>query len=116
MVKETGQSEETKMYYRFHPYFGWLPPGGPYAGPTYPVLGGWPPPNFYYGGMGQYPPFMPGGFGPEMAFPPWGGMSPFEPSNAFEEELGFLRNRAEMLREELNQIDNRIRELEEANR
>ncbi|MDY6855298.1 MAG: DUF5320 domain-containing protein [Thermodesulfobacteriota bacterium] len=103
------------MYYRFHPYFDWLPPGGPYAWPTYPVFGGWPPPNFYYSGMGQYSPFMSGGFGPEMAFPPWARMSPFGSSNTFEEEVGFLINRAEMLREELNQIDNRISELEEAN-
>ena len=40
------------------------------------------------------------------------GAYPYSPQMTREQELNFLRNQAEAIKEELDQIDNRIKELE----
>jgi hypothetical protein len=126
------------MYYGYYPYSGWPSPWGPPMGMGYPMTGGW---GYPYGGMGQmpyYPP--PGGYGaPEMSPfgqpnypPPWGfgdpgmspygppmtggfgtpGMPPYGPPMAPEQEIAFLRDQAQMLKDQIDQIDARIKELE----
>jgi hypothetical protein len=57
------------------------------------------------GQMPYYPP--PGGFGD-----PW--MSPYGPTMPPEQEITFLRDQAQMLKEQMDQIDARIKELEKA--
>jgi len=103
------------MYYGYYPYRGWPSPWGPPMGMD------------PYGGMPQmpyYPP--PGGYGaPGMSSPPYGqpnypppggygapGMSPFAPPMAPEQEINFLRDQAQMLKQQMDQIDARIKELE----
>ena len=77
--------------------------------------------------MPQIPPYPPpGGYGgPEMPqmppYPPPGGyggpgMSPFGPPMGPEQEIAFLRDQAHMLKEQMDQIDARIKELEKANK
>ena len=93
------------MYFGYNPYGGWFSPWGPPAGMGYPMSGPW---GYPYGGMGQmpyYPP--PGGFGE-----PW--MTPFGPPMTPEQEIAFLRDQAQMLKEQMDQIDARIKELEKA--
>jgi hypothetical protein len=91
-------------------------------GMGYPMAGGWMNP---YGGMPQMPYYpQPGGYGtPEMPqmpyYPPPGGfggpgMSPFGPPMAPEQEIAFLREQAQMLKQQMDQIDARIKELEKA--
>jgi len=72
--------------------------------------------------MPYYPP--PGAYeGPEMAQtpyypPPAGyaapGMSPFGPPMTPDQEIAYLRDQAQMLKEQMDQIDGRIKELEKA--
>jgi len=112
------------MYYGYYPYAGWPSPWGPPMGMGYPMTGAF---NYPYGGMSQmpyYPP--PGGYGtPEMSpfgqpnYPPPGGlgppgMSPFGPSMPPDQEIGFLRDQAQMLKQQMDQIDARIKEIEKA--
>ena len=126
------------MYYGYYPYGGWPSPWGPPVGMGYPMEGPW---AYPYGGMPQmpyYPP--PGGYGtPEMSpygqpnypppggfgtqgmsqmpyYPPPGGygapgMSPYGPPMAPEQEINFLRDQAQMLKQQMDQIDARIKEL-----
>ena len=102
------------MYFGYNPYGGWFPPWRPPMGMGYP-----------YGGMGQMPYYPPPGAygGPEMSQtpyypPPAGfgapGMSPFGPPMAPDQEIAFLRDQAQMLKEQMDQIDARINELEKA--
>jgi hypothetical protein len=129
------------MYYGYYPYTGWFSPWGSPPGMGYPMTGGWGYPYGgmgqmpYYpspGGLGtpgmspfgqpNYPP--PGGYGtPEMSpfgppnYPPPGGfgapgMSPFGPPMAPEQEINYLRDQAQMLKQQMDQIDARIKELE----
>jgi hypothetical protein len=85
----------------------------------YPMMGGWGSP---YGGMWQMPYYPPwGGFG-SPGMPPYSppmsggfgfpGMSPYGPPVAPEQEIEFLRGQAQMLKDQLDQIDARIKELE----
>jgi len=110
------------MYYGYYPYVDWPSPWGPPMGMGYPVAGGF---SYPYRGMPQmpyYPP--PGRFGTQGMsqmphFPPPGGfgapgMSPFGPPMAPEQEIAFLRDQAQMLKEQMDQIDARIKELEKA--
>ena len=131
------------MYYGYYPYADWPSSWGPPMGMGYPMTGGfnypyggmsqmpyYPPPGGYgtpgmspYG-QPNYPP--PGGYGtPGMSpygqpnYPPPGGfgtpgMSPFGPSMPPDQEIGFLRDQAQMLKEQMDQIDGRIKELEKA--
>lgn len=107
------------MYYGYYPYGGWFSPWGSPIEMGYPMMGGWGSP---YGGMWQvpnYPPWvgfgspgtspyvppMPGGFGTP-------GMPPYGPPMAPEQEIAFLRDQAQMLKDQIDQIDARIKELE----
>ena len=73
--------------------------------PSYPSYGSpWATP--YYGEM-AYPGAMPYGYaGAPM------GPYPYTPQMTREQELDFLRDQAEAMKEELDQIDARIKELE----
>ena len=63
-----------------------------------------------YGGT-AYPGAMPYGYaGAAMGAVP--GADPYAPQMSREQELDFLRNQAEAIKGELEQIDARIRELE----
>jgi hypothetical protein len=64
----------------------------------------------YYGGM-AYQGAMPYGYAgaPMEAVP---GASPYAPQMTREQELDFLKSQAEAIKEELEQIDARIKELE----
>jgi hypothetical protein len=91
------------MYYGYYPYGGWPSPWGSPMGMGSPMMGGWGSP---YGGMGPMP-----------YNPPWGGfgtpgMSPYGPPMAPEQEIDFLRSQAQMLKDQLDQIDARVKELE----
>ncbi len=44
------------------------------------------------------------------------GMPPFTPPLSPDQELAFLKHQAEMLRQYLDQIDARVREMEESDR
>ena len=72
-------------------------------GMGYPMAGGW---GYPYGEMWQMPYFAPlGGFGVP-------GMSPFGPGMRPEQEITFLRDQAQILKQQIDQIDARIKELE----
>ena len=110
------------MYYGYYPYADWASPWGPPMGMGHPMMGGW---GYPYGGMSQmpyYPP--PGGFGaPGMSQMPYypepgglgsPGMSPFGAPMAPDQEINYLRDQAQMLKQQMDQIDARIKELEKA--
>jgi hypothetical protein len=78
--------------------------------PAYSPYGGhWAMP--YYGGM-AYPGAMPYGYGgaPMGTVP---GADPYAPQMTREQELDFLRSQAEAIKGQLEQIDVRIKELEQ---
>ena len=123
------------MYYGYYPYGEGPYPWGYPMGMGYPGMGSW---GYPYAGMGQMPYYTPwGGFGsPGMppygppsasgfgapGVPPYGppagsgfgapGMPPYAPPMAPEQEIEFLRDQAHMLKDQLDQIDARIKELE----
>ena len=79
------------------------------AQPDYPPYGGpWATP--YYGEI-TYPGAMPYGYGraPMGAVP---GADPYASHMTREEELDFLRSQSEAIKEQLEQVDARIKELE----
>jgi len=90
------------------PYTGGMPYGGAPVG-TDPYAGGIP-----YGGA-------PMGANPYASGMPYGGYSgapypgadPYAPQMTREQELDFLRSQAEMMKEQLEQISGRIKELEQ---
>lgn len=94
------------------PYIGWgrggLPRGWyrwggmapPYWQPVPTVQMPYPP----YGGVWGTPPFYAG------APAPWA--MPYAPSMTREEELDFLRDQAQAIKDQLDQIETRMRELE----
>lgn len=110
------------MYYGYYPYGRWPNPWGlpmpmgyfmeaPWAYPygSIPRMPFYPSPG-WYGTPGvspyeqpEYPP--PGGFGAP-------GMSPYGPPMAPEQEINFLRDQAQMLKQQMDRIDARIKELE----
>jgi hypothetical protein len=55
--------------------------------------------------MPPYGPPITGGFGTP-------GMPPYGPTMAPEQEIAFLRDQAQMLKDQIDQIDARIKELE----
>jgi hypothetical protein len=130
------------MYYGYYPYERWPSPWGPPMGMGYPMMGGWGSPYgamgpmpynppwgaFGTSGMPPYGPSMTGGFG-TPGMPPYGqpnypppggfgtpGMPPYGPPMAPEQEIEFLRSQAQMLKDQLDQIDARIQELEKQSR
>lgn len=120
------------MRFGFSP--GWLgrSPTGLGPGANYLTTGQWPTPQAqaYWGAMqaGQapYPAFgevgaMPYGYGQPTggATPGYGqpmgatpGMTPFGPQMSREQELEFLKNQAGTLKDQIDQINSRIKELE----
>ena len=56
----------------------------------------------------------PGAYGSPATMPPYGGTTayPYAPQMTREQELDFLRNQAEAIKGQLEQIDARIKELE----
>jgi hypothetical protein len=123
------------MYYGNYPYGGWPSPWGYPMGMGYPMMGNWGYPQPGMGQMPYYPPWggfgypgmspdgspMPGGYG-TAGMPPYGqpmpggygpaGMPPYGPAMAPDQEIEFLRGQAHMLKDQLDQIDARIKELE----
>jgi len=123
------------MYYGNYPYGGWPSPWGYPMGMGYPMMGNWGYPQAGMGQMPYYPPWggvgypgmspdgspMAGGYG-TPGMPPYGqpmaggygspGMSPYGPAMAPEQEIEFLRGQAHMLKDQLDQIDARIKGLE----
>ena len=85
--------------------------GSPYMGYPYGRPYGWGRGMGRGFGMGRG---MGRRFGGQMPFPPGAWMSPFGHPMTLEEEAQSLKDHAQMLKEELNQIDNRISELERA--
>jgi hypothetical protein len=79
-------------------------PGG-YGAPGMPPYGPAMPGGFGSPGRSPYGPSMPGGFGTP-------GMQPYGPPVSPEQEVEFLRDQAHMLKDQLDQIDARIKELE----
>jgi hypothetical protein len=73
--------------------------------PAYPSYGG-PSAMPYYGGM-AYPGAMPYGYAGAPV-----GADPYAPQMTREQELDFLRNQAEAIKGQLEQIDARTKELE----
>jgi hypothetical protein len=78
--------------------------------PAYPFYGSPPWAMPYYGGM-AYPGAMPYGYAgtPVEAVPK---ANPYAPQMTREQELDFLRSKAEAIKEQLEQIDTKIKELE----
>lgn len=77
---------------------------GPYPGyPGVAPFGGWQAGYPFYGGVPTQP--MPGA-------PAAPGAAPFAPQMSQEQELDFLRSQAEAIKEELEQIESRMRDLE----
>jgi hypothetical protein len=121
--------KETDMYYGYYPYGEWASPWGYPTVMGYPGMENW---GYPYPGMWQMPYYTPwGGFGfPGMSpagspmpggygtpgMPPGGfgspGMAPYGPPMAPEQEIEFLRDQAHMLKDQLDRIDARIKELE----
>jgi hypothetical protein len=109
-----------------YPYAGmgqmpYSPPWGGFGFPDAQPYGPPMPGAFGTPGMPPYGPPMPGGYGtPWMQ--PYGqpmaggfgspGMPPYGPPMAPEQEIEFLRDQAHMLKDQLDQIDARIKELE----
>lgn len=110
------------MRFGFSP--GWLgrSPTGLGPGASYLMTGQWPTPQAqaYWqamqAGQAPYPMYaggaIPYGFGPAPGIMPGGapyggGMSP-------EQELGFLRNQADALKTQIEQINSRIKDLEKS--
>ena len=81
------------------------------GGMSYPMAGRWPGYGAPYGEV-AYPGAMPYGSyaGPPMGVAP--GVDPYAPQMTREQELDFLRNQAEAVKEQLDQLDARIKELE----
>jgi hypothetical protein len=109
------------MYYGYYPYGGWPSPWGPPRGMGYPMEGPW---AYPYGGMPQMPSYPQSGWYGTPGMPPYGqpdyppggfgapGMAPFGPPMAPEQEISFLRDQVQMLKQHMDQIDARIKELE----
>jgi len=112
------------MRFGFSP--GWVGRSATGLGPaaSYLMTGQWPTPQAqaYWQNMqgGQVPYPMYGGYGGAGAVPygspqPAGAMPgavPFAPGVSPEQELDFLKNQAEVLKNQIDQINSRIKELE----
>jgi len=111
------------MYYGYYPYRGWPSPWGPPMGMGYPMEGPWPYPYWKYATDALLPTIRmvwnPQEWHPmgnpiihhleDLGAP---GMAPFGPPMAPEQEISFLRDQAQMLKQQMDQIDARIKELE----
>jgi len=85
------------------------------ASPPWPYVGigrgGLPRCGYFWEGAGapQPQPYQPSFYGQEPAAP---GYMPFAPQMTREDELDYLKNQAEAVKEQLDQIESRMRELE----
>lgn len=84
------------------------------SSPPWPYVGrgrgGLPRCGYFTGGPGVAPrPYQPPYYGQQPEAP---GYAPFTPQMTSEEELDYLKNQAEAIKEQLNQIDSRMRDLE----
>ena len=111
------------MRFGFSP--GWLGRSPTGLGPTasYLMTGQWPTPQAqsYWqamqAGQAPYPAYggtgaMPYGFPPAPGTTP--GVAPFAPGVSPEQELSFLRDQAGALKNQIDQINSRIKELEKS--
>jgi hypothetical protein len=84
------------------------------ASPPWPYVGigrgGLPRCGYFFSGAGAPPPppYQPSFYG-QPAAP---GYTPFAPQMTREDELDYLRNQAEAVKEQLDQIESRMRDLE----
>jgi hypothetical protein len=74
-------------------------------------MGGLPRCGYFLGGPGATAPwpYQPPVYGQQPVVP---GYAPFSPQMTKEEELDYLKNQAEAIKEQLDQIDSRMRDLE----
>ena len=85
------------------------------ASPPWPYVGlgrgGLPRCGYFFGGAGtaQSRPYQTPFYGQESAYP---GYAPFPPQMSREEELDYLKDQAEAAKEQLEQIESRMRSLE----
>ena len=85
------------------------------SSPPWPYVGrgrgGLPRCGYFAGGPGTPAPmpYQPPYYGQEPMTP---GYAPFTPQMTGEEELDYLRNQAEAIKKQLNQIDSRMQDLE----
>jgi len=85
------------------------------ASPPWPYVGigrgGLPRCGYFLSGAGAPPSwsYQPPLYGQEPASP---GYTPFSPQMGREEELGYLRDQAEAIKSQLEQVDSRMRDLE----
>ena len=88
--------------------FRGVSPPWPYVGIG---RGGLPRCGYFMGDAGapQPWPYQPSFYGQEPAAP---GYTPFTPQMTKEDELDYLRNQAEAVKEQLDQIESRMRDLE----
>lgn len=87
------------------------------ASPPWPFVGigrgGLPRCSYFLGWAGMFPRMYPPVYHPYYASPPFPGYyAPFTPSMSREEELNYLKEQAEAIKEELEQIEARVKELE----
>lgn len=85
------------------------------SSPPWPYVGrgrgGLPRCGYFTGGPGVTTPwsYQPAYYGQQPVVP---GYAPFKPQMTKEEELDYLKNQAEVIKEHLNQIDSRMQDLE----
>jgi hypothetical protein len=85
------------------------------SSPPWPYVGrgrgGLPRCGYFTGGQGAVAPwaYQPPYYGQQPAAP---GYAPFMPQMTREEELDYLKNQAEAIKEQLDQIDSRMHDLE----
>ena len=95
------------MCYGYYPYTGWFSPWSPPHGIGHHMWGSWT--HHPYGGMWQMPHYQPPGGFVDPRIPPFG--APMTP----EQEIDFLRDQARILKEQLDQIEARIKEFDKGN-
>ena len=91
--------------------FRWSSPPWPYVGIG---RGGLPRCGYFLGGVAGLPaaPYQPAPFPPYAGTLSDPGFAPFAPQMTKEEELDVLRGQAEAIRQQLDQIEARMRELQ----
>ncbi len=85
------------------------------ASPPWPFVGvgrgGLPRCGYFLGWGGIAPWAYPPGYSPRYARSPFPSYAPFTPPMSKEEELNYLKEQAEAIREELERIEARVKEL-----
>ena len=97
------------MRFGYSPGWGGMPPGA-----TYLMTGQWPTPQaqaYWDATQSGQVPYGP--YGQGMTYPYQGFQPPGGPMMAPEQELNLLKNQADFLKQQLEQIDARVKELEQ---